>query len=149
MTAPRTRTNEEWVEDLGTPGQRREVALEDLRQVLVNGLRRGLVGQVDTNAPEFAALAVDFVQEALLKVLDNLASFAGRRLFTSWANKIALSIGLTELRRKRWRDSSLDQLMQTDDGEFTPSFVADLSPRPESLTERRELLAYVGRLIGV
>ena len=61
---------------------------------------------------------------------------------------VALNIGLTELRRKRWRDSSLDQLMQTDDGEFTPSFVADLSPRPEALTERRELLAYVSRLIG-
>ena len=148
MTAPRTRTNEEWVEDLGTPGQRREVALEDLRQVLANGLRRGLVGQVDTNAPEFDTLVDDFVQETLLKVLDNLGSFAGRSLFTTWANKIALNIGLTELRRKRWRDSSLDQLTQTDDGEFTPSFVADLSPRPEALTERRELITYVSRLIG-
>ena len=148
MTAPRTRTNEEWVEDLGTPGQRREVALEDLRQVMANGLRRGLVGQVDTNAPEFEALADDFVQEALLKVLDNLDSFAGRSLFTTWANKIALNIGLTELRRKRWRDTSLDRLTQTDDGEYTPSFVADPAPRPEDLTERRELMAYVARLIN-
>ena len=148
MAATRTRTNEEWVEDLRTPGPRREVALDDLRQVLANGLRRGLVGQADTNAPEFEALADDFVQEALLKVLDNLDSFAGRSLFTTWANKIALNIGLTELRRKRWRDSSLDQLTQTDDGEFTPAFIADLSPRPEALTERRELLAYVSRLIG-
>ncbi len=148
MTATRTRTNDEWVEDLREPGPRRETALDDLRQVLANGLRRGLVGQVDTAAPEFDALVDDFVQEALLKVLDNLDSFAGRSLFTTWANKIALNLGLTELRRKRWRDSSLDQLTQTDDGDFTPSFVADLSPRPEELAERRELLAYVARLIG-
>ena len=130
MTATRTRTNDEWVEDLREPGQRREAALDDLRQVLANGLTRGLVGQVDTAAPEFDALVDDFVQEALLKVLDNLESFAGRSLFTTWANKIALNLGLTELRRKRWRDSSLDQLTQTEDGDFTPSFMADLSPRP-------------------
>lgn len=148
MSANHTRTNDEWVEDLREPGPRRETALDDLRQVLANGLRRGLVGQVDTAAPEFDALIDDFVQEALLKVLDNLDSFAGRSLFTTWANKIALNLGLTELRRKRWRDSSLDQLTQTDDGDFTPSFVADLSPRPEELAERRELLAYVARLIG-
>ena len=148
MAATRTRTNEEWVEDLGTPGPGREAALDDLRQVLANGLRRGLVGQVDTNAPEFESLVDDFVQETLLKVLDNLGSFAGRSLFTTWANKIALNIGLTELRRKRWRDASLDQLTQTDDGEFTPSFVADPAPLPEALTERRELLRYVGRLIN-
>ena len=54
MTATRTRTNDEWVEDLREPGPRREAALDDLRQVLANGLRRGLVGQVDTAAPEFA-----------------------------------------------------------------------------------------------
>jgi RNA polymerase sigma-70 factor (ECF subfamily) len=143
-----TRSNEQWVEDLREPGARREGALDDLRQVLANGLRRGLVGQVDTAAPEFETLVDDFVQETLLKVLDNLDSFAGRSLFTTWANKIALNIALTELRRKRWRDSSLDQLTQSDDGEFTPSFVADQGPRPEALTERRELLAYVSRLIG-
>ncbi|WP_374687775.1 RNA polymerase sigma factor, partial [Promineifilum sp.] len=52
------------------------------------------------------------------------------------------------LRRKRWRDTSLDHLTQTDDGDFTPSFVADPGPRPEELTERRELMAYVNRLIA-
>ena len=147
MSAIHTRTNEEWVEDLSQPGPRRDAALDDLRTVLENGLRRGLIGQVDTSAPEFESLADDFVQEALLKVLDNLDTFAGRSLFTTWANKIALNIGLTELRRKRWRDSSLDQLTQTDDGEYTPGFIADPAPRPEELTERRELLRYVNRLI--
>jgi len=148
MSAMRTRTNEEWLADLRNEGPARAAALDDLRAILANGLRRGLIAQVDTAAPEFDALVDDFVQEALLKVLDSLDTFAGRSLFTTWANKIALNIGLTELRRKRWRDTSLDQLTQTEDGEYTPSFVADPSPRPEDLAERRELIAYVNRLIN-
>lgn len=148
MSETRARSNEEWIADLAPDQPGREAALSDLRLVLANGLRRGLISQVDTAAPEFDALVDDFVQEALLKVIENLDSFAGRSLFTTWANKIALNIGLTELRRKRWRDMSLDRLTQTDDGEYTPSFVADPAPRPEELTERRELMKYIGRLIN-
>ncbi len=148
MSATNIRTNEQWVADLRADGLAREAALADLRVVLGNGLRRGLIGQVDTTAPEFDVLIDDFVQDALLKILENLDTFAGRSLFTTWANKVALNIGLTELRRKRWRDMSLDGLMQTDEGEFTPSFVADPGPRPEELTERRELMTYVNDLIN-
>jgi RNA polymerase sigma-70 factor (ECF subfamily) len=136
------------LEDLRAEGASREAALADLGLVLAHSLQRGLIGQIDTSAPEFDALVDDFVQEALLKVLENLDSFAGRSLFTTWASKIALNIGLTELRRKRWRDMSLDQLTMTDTGEYTPSFVADPAPRPEEEAERRELLAYVSRLIN-
>lgn len=143
-----TRTNDEWLAELRTDGPRRDAALDDLRAILQAGLRRGLVAQVDPSAPEFDSLVDDFVQEALLKVLDNLDSFAGRSLFTTWANKVTLNVALTELRRKRWRDMSLNQLTETDDGEFTPTFVADNRPQPEELAERRELLAYVSRLIN-
>src|SRR5690606_25955197 len=117
--------------DLSAEGPARDQALEDLRILLTNGLRRGLIGQIDTAAPEFDTLIDDFAQEALLRVLDNLDTFAGRSLFTTWANKVALNIGLTELRRKRWRDMSLDQLTQTEDGEYTPTFIADPKPSPE------------------
>ena len=116
MSATNARTNEQWVADLGAEGPAREAALADLRVVLANGLRRGLIGQVDTSAPEFDVLIDDFIQDALLKILENLDTFAGRSLFTTWANKVALNIGLTELRRKRWRDTSLDGLMQTEEG---------------------------------
>ena len=148
MSATNARTNEQWVADLGAEGSAREAALADLAAVLANGLRRGLIGQVDTSAPGFDVLIDDFAQDALLKILDNLDTFAGRSLFTTWANKVARNIGLTELRRKRWRDTSLDGLMQTDEGEFTPSFVADPAPRPEELTERKELMGYVNHLIN-
>jgi RNA polymerase sigma-70 factor (ECF subfamily) len=144
---PRIRTNGEWLEELGTPGPERDVALADLHAILSAGLQRGVLSQVETAAPEFAALAGDFAQEALLKILDSLESFEGRSQFTTWAHKIAVNIALTELRRKRWKDPSLDQLTETEDGEYTPSFLADEGPKPENAAERREMLHTVRRLI--
>ena len=141
------RTNEEWLHVLSTPGIEREAALSDLRRILKTGLNRGLLGRVDTSAPEFDAQAEDFVQEALLKILDKLDTFAGRSKFTTWAHKITVHIALTELRRKRWQDSSLDQLTDREDGEYTPSFTADPAPTPESLAEQQDMMARVNRII--
>ncbi len=38
-----------------------------------------------------SSIVEDFVQEALLKILDNLASFRGDSKFTTWAQKIAVN----------------------------------------------------------
>lgn len=132
---------------LATPSPERDVALAELNEILKVSLQRGLIGQVDTTAPGFGDQIDDFAQEAVLRILDNLDSFGDRSLFTTWASKIALNIGLTELRRKRWKDSSLTQLTETEEGEYTPSFTADTAPPPEEATERREMLRYVSRLI--
>lgn len=142
-----TRTNDDWLADLATAGPARDEALADLRRILTLGLERGLVGQVDTSAPEFGALADDFVQEALLKILGNLGSFAGRSQFTTWAHKITLNVALTELRRKRWKDASLDQMTEVESGDFTPSFLADPAALPEDAAVRREMMTYVSHLI--
>lgn len=141
------RTNEQWLEALKESGPLHDDALTDLQQILLSGLRRGLLNQVNTSAPEFETQAEDFVQEALVKILDNLHSFAGRSQFTTWAHKIAVSVALTELRRKRWQDASLDGLMEGEGGNYTPKLAADPSPLPEHVTEQREMLAYVTRLI--
>ncbi len=141
------RTNEEWLEALGAAGANRDIALTDLGVILNRGLNRGLLGQVDTSAPEFETMAEDFVQDALLKILDKLDSFAGRSKFTTWAHKITVHTALTELRRKRWHDASLDQLTDREDGDYTPSFTADPSPTPESVVERNDMLTRVNRII--
>ena len=143
------RTNKEWLTHLGSPGPQRENALSDLRDILLRGLRRGLLPRINTNVPEFDTQADDFVQEALLKILDNLDSFAGRAKFTTWAHKIAVSVALTELRRKRWQDTSLDGIMETDDGGiFTPSFAADSAPPPANVAERADMLRRIQRHIN-
>ena len=141
------RTNEEWLAALGSAGANRDAALMDLRLILNNGLRRGLLGRVDTSAPEFETLSEDFVQDALLKILDKLDTFAGRSKLTTWAHKITVHIALTELRRKRWQDSSLDQLTEREDGEYTPSYTADPSPTPDNTAERNDMLTRVNRII--
>lgn len=142
------RTNEQWLRDLRASGPAHTQALDDLREILLKGLRRGILSRINTGVPEFEAQADDFAQEAILRILDKLDTFAGRSHFTTWAHKVAVSITLTELRRKRWDDTSLDAMTEGKDGSvYTPSFMADPTPAPEKATERAELLAYVNHLI--
>lgn len=141
------RTNQEWLTALRGDGSTYDTAVSDLHHILATGLRRGLLGRVNTSAPEFETQAEDFAQEAILKVLDKLDTFAGLSQFTTWAHKIAVSVALTELRRKRWRDRSLDGIVETGGGDYTPAFMADAAPSPDNVTERAELLRLVERLI--
>jgi len=141
------RTNDEWLRALSSPGVARDEALMDLRVILINGLQRGLLGHVDTTAPEFHTLVEDFVQDSLLKILNNLQSFAGRSKFTTWAHKITINVALSELRRKRWQDSSLDQLTESADGDYTPSYTTDPNPTPDVIAARSEMLARVNRIV--
>lgn len=139
------RTNDEWLADLGAIGPAREDAIADLRPILLDGLRRGLTNWVNTSGPEFAPMAEDFVQEALLKILANLETFAGRSKFTTWAHKITVRVALTELRRKRWQDRSLDDMLSAE-SPFSRSFAAD-TPTPERATERTEMMAHLEQII--
>ena len=141
------RTNDEWLADLRSTGNTYDAALLDLHRILLTGLQRGLLGRVNTTAPQFESLAEDFTQEALLKVLDNLDSFAGRSQFTTWAHKIAVSVALTELRRKRWQDKSLNGMMDAAEGDYTPSIAADPTPEPENAAERSDMMARVEGII--
>lgn len=141
------RTNEEWLVELEPGHPNHHDALADLHQILVRGLRRGLLAQVKTSAPEFETQAEDFAQEAILKILDKKDTFAGLSQFTTWTHKVAVSIALTELRRKRWQDNSLEGITDTESGDYTPHFIADDAPTPEKATERAEMIARVERLI--
>ena len=86
-------------------------AVSALREVLHHGLRIALNGRSDVSAAHLE----DFAQESLLRVLDRLDQFQGRSQFTTWAQAIALNVAFTELRRKRWRDVSLDALLADSD----------------------------------
>lgn len=142
------RTNEQWLRDLRASGPAHAQALQDLHQILLKGLRRGILSRINTGVPEFEAQADDFAQEAVLRILDKLDTFAGRSHFTTWAHKVAVSITLTELRRKRWDDTSLEAMTEgKDGGVYTPSFMADPDPDPEEAAERADMLARVNRLI--
>ena len=138
------RTNREWLAALSEPGPERTEALADLRERLLRGLGYAMADRPDVTQAHIEG----FVQEALLKILDNLGSFRGDSRFTTWAQKIAVHEAFTELRRKRWEDVSLDDLLDQYEGDFTPSLLTDPDPSPEQRTTRRALMALVGRLIA-
>jgi len=137
-------TNDEWIELLsGSPD---EVALEELRELLVRGLRYTLSSRVDSNLD---ALVEDFTQEALLKVLDKIDTFRGESQFTTWAQKIAVRVAFTELRRKRWKNRSLEEMTTSRDGEseIETLLMSDPGPTPEDRTSQKGMMNLVQRLI--
>jgi RNA polymerase sigma-70 factor (ECF subfamily) len=98
------RTNEEWLGDLRGPNP--DESLSDLRAILVRGLR---YAAAEWRALDEASLE-DFAQEALLRILASLDSFRGESRFTTWAQKIAIRVVLSDLRRQRWRELSLEEM---------------------------------------
>ena len=135
----RERTNEQWLADLQGPNP--DEALADLYDLLVRGLRAGLGGYgggVDANAEDFA-------QEALIKITDNLDSFRGESRFTTWAQKIAMNVALTELKRRRWRDVSLQDLFAR--REAADGGPADTQLTPEQLALQNTVLQELRRMV--
>jgi RNA polymerase sigma-70 factor (ECF subfamily) len=135
----RERTNEQWLAELrgSKPGE----ALADLYDLLVRGLRAafgGYGGGLEANVGDFA-------QEALIKITGNVDSFRGESRFTTWAQKIAMNVALTELKRRRWHDVSLQEL-------FARREAADRGPAapqmtPEELAIQNMVLGELRRII--
>jgi RNA polymerase sigma-70 factor (ECF subfamily) len=140
---PTDRTNEEWLTDLQGPDAAQAIA--DLREIVLRGLRAALSTRIRR---DLDFVVEDFVQDALLKILDNLATFRGESKFTTWALKIAIHVAYTELRRRRWQDVSLQELMLGQDGdEFTPAILTDPDPGPENAAARTSMMDFVSRMI--
>ena len=142
-----TRTNEAWLADLRATGETRNTALEDLRGIIERGLPYALSRWLSPDLPQFSSLVEEVTQETLLRVLDQLDTFEGRSQFTTWVHKIAVRIALTELRRKRWRDTSLDELTENEDAPPPPGLLADSQAGPETSAERADMLVRVRRII--
>ena len=140
------RSNAQWLADLQAVGAARDSAIADLRRILVAGLRRGLLRQIRASGREFDSQAEDFAQEALLKIIDQLGAFRGDSRFTTWAHKIAVRVALTELRRKRWQDVSLDTL-DTSPDEMRAVEFADPAPGPAQAADRKAVTALLQRYI--
>ncbi len=139
------RTNEEWLADLHAGGEQNEQALIDLGRILRRGLPYALSGWLSPSDPNFEPLVDDVVQETLLKVLDRLDSFEGRSKFSTWVQKIAVRVALTELRRKRWGDQSLDEIIENVSGNV--KLVADQEAAPERTSLQSDMLERIQHII--
>jgi len=142
-----TRSNEQWLSDLQANGDRKEAAIADLRDVIARGLPFALSRWLSPASPQFESLTEEVTQETLLRVLDQLHTFEGRSMFTTWVHKIAIRIALTELRRKRWQDTSLDEMLDNEEIPVSPSILEDPRVTPEQSAERADMLERVRRVI--
>lgn len=140
MTA---RSNAEWIEELSEPPS--QDAIEELRKTLLRGLRAALANKVDG---DLEAITEDFAQDALLKILASLESFRGESRFTTWAQKVAINVAFSELRRRRWKDVSLQKVVETSEGdEYTPKLLTDPGDSPERQTSQQDIMQIVEDLI--
>jgi RNA polymerase sigma-70 factor (ECF subfamily) len=142
MPSASGRTNEEWLTALRGPGQ--EEALSDLRVLLARGLGYALSGRVNVREADIQ----DFVQDSLLKILGALDSFRGESQFLTWAQKIAVHVAFTELRRRRWKDVSLENVTQgAEESDFIPETLSDKRDGPEKQAIQNDLLRALRRII--
>lgn len=134
------RDNETWISHLGAEGEVKEAALQDLRKIISAGLPYAISKWLDWSDPRFAALIEEATQETVLRVLDRMHTFEGRSQFTTWVHTIAVRVALTELRRAKWRDVSLEQILQGKEIDDEPREIADESPSAEDLLESKEMM---------
>lgn len=137
-----TRTNEEWLSDLR--GENQDQAIDDLSRVLKRGLIYALSSRIQT---DLETQVDDFVQDAILRILDKMDTFRGESKFTTWAQKVAVRVAFTEMRRQRWKDISIEDLMPEDSGDFTPLVLSDPSPDPEKRASQTLMLEMVDEML--
>jgi RNA polymerase sigma-70 factor (ECF subfamily) len=125
------RDSQTWLDDLA---ERNEPALAALRDVLLRNLRRGLSGRPRADD----SFLEDCVQESLLRILGKLDQFHGRSQFVTWATAIAIRVALGQLRRSRWKDVSLADLVHGTD--LPGHDVTADDEAPDAQMQRRDLL---------
>ena len=84
--------------------------------------------------------AEDVLQEALLKAYTALADFQAKSRFYTWLVRIAVNVALGKLRKRTlWKESSLDEPREAEDGSFIPLEVESWSEDPEKACLNSEL----------
>jgi len=147
------RTNEQWVANLKADLPTQTTAIEDLHKRLKRSLYYYLSNERSDLATlasqELDQMAQDIAQDAVLRVRNNLDTFRGASLFTTWATKIAIRMAISDLRRAHYKDFSLDEM--TIGGELLPNFAERATDslqgtkpaNPESEAERKDVLAKI------
>ena len=91
--------------------------------------------------------AQDVSQEAFLKAFEHLPDFQGNSRFYTWLVRIAVNQALMKLRKRRTKDVSLDEDIETEDN-FMPREIEDWGPSPEQHFAQDELAGILSRVIG-
>lgn len=133
-----SRDNDRWLAELRAVGSERESALLDLRSALLRNLRKAM----SNRGPQDEAFLEDVVQDSLLRILERLEQFQGRSRFLTWATSIAIRVAMGELRRSRWKDVSLDEVIAHTDamGQYTLDSLSTPSGAPALGSAERQAI---------
>ncbi|MFZ0496232.1 MAG: sigma-70 family RNA polymerase sigma factor [Methylocella sp.] len=141
------RSNSEWLTALREGGRGQEAAVAELRKGLLGAIRAYLtkhyVIQGSLRSEETQHLAEDCAQEAILIIQAKLDGFRGESQFMTWAFSIAVRVVLGELRRRRWRQATIERAQL---GQALPAWPIE-DPGPERRLQKREAWALLTRLI--
>ncbi len=136
--------DESWMADLTDEGPAGQLALRQLREVLLRAtrhqvwrLRELLPGAGSVELEDLAQQAAD---DAAVAVLRRLGTFEGRSRFTTWVYKFGVLHAGVAVRRQAWRhrEVSLPDTLAWSDG----------SPSPAALTEAAQLARAVEAAIA-
>jgi len=91
--------------------------------------------------------AEDVLQEASLKAYRAIAEFQGNSRFYTWLVRIAVNVALGKLRKRAlWKESSLDESRESEDGSYIPLEIESWGEDPEKAclnSDLRQILSEV------
>jgi RNA polymerase sigma-70 factor (ECF subfamily) len=92
--------------------------------------------------------AEDVLQEASLKAYTALADFQGNSRFYTWLVRIAINVALGKLRKRAlWKESSLDEPGEGEDGNYIPMEIESWGEDPEKACLNIELQQILAQVI--
>jgi RNA polymerase sigma-70 factor (ECF subfamily) len=91
--------------------------------------------------------AEDILQETFLKAYRHMQEFDGRSKLSTWLYRIATNEALMLIRRHKPQLVSIDEPIETDDGEMEPALIIDWCCLPESELMSSEARAYLDQAI--
>lgn len=142
------RSNSEWLKALQDGGRDQLSALADLRARLLGAIRgylaRNYAAQDFLGSDEAQHLAEDCAQECILVIQSKLEGFRGESQFMTWAYSIAIRVVLGELRRRRWRQKTIERAQL---GQAVPIWPIE-ERGPENSLQQQEAWTLLTRLIN-
>jgi RNA polymerase sigma-70 factor (ECF subfamily) len=130
-----------WLERLRADGRDRDLAMAELRELLLRAarfeVRRRCATLRQIRGGDQEDLAEQSAGDAMVAILAKLDSFRGESQFTTWAYKFALYEAAARIRKLSWQGRELPL-----DAEDWPR-VPDPGPAPQGEVEMNELLAAI------
>ena len=91
--------------------------------------------------------AEDILQETFIKAYRNLKNFDGRSNLSTWLYRIATNESLMFLRKRKPDSVSIDETIDTGEGEHRPVYIVDWGNLPEEELMSEEAQAYLDQAV--